>query len=190
MAWKRGGLRRTRRSKRSCWSSSRADAGRRLAAGPMPLDEALAIALQIAEALEAAHERGIVHRDLKPANVKVRPDGTVKVLDFGLAKAWEAPSSEHIDVLGLADFHESGHDRRGHHPGHRRVHESRTGARRAGGQAHRRVGVWLRAVRDAGWSPRVRRSGHGFRRDRGASSRASRTGRRCRRTRRRTSVRS
>src|SRR6516165_9205236 len=53
----------------------------------LPLDEVLPIARQIAEALEAAHERGIVHRDLKPANVKVRDDGTVKVLDFGLAKA-------------------------------------------------------------------------------------------------------
>ena len=55
--------------------------------GPIPLDEALPIAKQIAEGLEAAHEQGIVHRDLKPANIKVRPDGTVKVLDFGLAKA-------------------------------------------------------------------------------------------------------
>ncbi len=61
----------------------------RIARGPIPVDEALPIAVQIAEGLEAAHERGIVHRDLKPANVKVRPDGTVKVLDFGLAKAWE-----------------------------------------------------------------------------------------------------
>ena len=61
----------------------------RLALGPLPVDEALAIAGQIAVALEAAHEHGVVHRDLKPANVKVRTDGTVKVLDFGLAKAAE-----------------------------------------------------------------------------------------------------
>jgi serine/threonine protein kinase len=70
----------------------------RIAEGPIPVDDALAVAKQIAEALEAAHEQGIVHRDLKPSNVKLRPDGAVKVLDFGLAKAFDpAPSSS----LGL-----------------------------------------------------------------------------------------
>jgi eukaryotic-like serine/threonine-protein kinase len=75
----------------------------RLTEGTVPLDEALPIARQIAEALEAAHEKGIIHRDLKPANIKLRPDGTVKILDFGLAKSleptgvpsviWEAPTA-------------------------------------------------------------------------------------------------
>jgi serine/threonine protein kinase len=59
----------------------------RIAMGRLPIEEALAVARQIAQALEAAHEQGIVHRDLKPSNIKLRPDGAVKVLDFGLAKA-------------------------------------------------------------------------------------------------------
>jgi eukaryotic-like serine/threonine-protein kinase len=71
----------------------------RIAHGPIPLAETLAIAQQIADALESAHERGIVHRDLKPANIKVRDDGTVKVLDFGLAKAVSADSSISISDL-------------------------------------------------------------------------------------------
>src|SRR6516225_2546907 len=64
----------------------------RIKQGALPLDEALTIARQIAEALEAAHEKGRVHRDLKPANIKIRPEGVVKLLDFGLAKAAEEPA--------------------------------------------------------------------------------------------------
>ena len=66
----------------------------RISQGPIPVDEALPIAKQIAEALEAAHEQGVIHRDLKPANIKVREDGTVKVLDFGLAKAFQSDVSD------------------------------------------------------------------------------------------------
>ena len=76
------------------------DLAERLKRGPIPVDEALAFARQIAEALEEAHEKGIVHRDLKPANVKVTPDGKVKVLDFGLAKAFsgDAASGSSADL--------------------------------------------------------------------------------------------
>ena len=71
------------------------DLAQRLVRGPLPLEEALPIARQIADALEVAHEAGIIHRDLKPANIKVRPDGTVKVLDFGLAKSGQASGPNH-----------------------------------------------------------------------------------------------
>ncbi len=70
------------------------DLSERIKRGPIPVEEAIPIALQIAEALEAAHEQGIVHRDLKPANIKLTEDGVVKVLDFGLAKAWETDSGD------------------------------------------------------------------------------------------------
>jgi eukaryotic-like serine/threonine-protein kinase len=71
----------------------------RITQGPISLDEALPIAKQIAEALGAAHDQGIVHRDLKPANIKVRPDGTVKVLDFGLAKAFDPAGTSSANAM-------------------------------------------------------------------------------------------
>ena len=79
-----------------------------IAKGAMPVEETIAIAKQIAEALEAAHGQGIVHRDLKPANIKVRSDGTVKVLDFGLAKAMEP--------AGIRAGRRRRHRRRSRHP--------------------------------------------------------------------------
>ena len=110
------------------------DLSQRIARGAIPLDEALPIAKQIAEALEAAHEQGIIHRDLKPANIKVRPDGTVKVLDFGLAKAMDAGGGV------VAERRRS--RRRSRRPAmtqarddprHGGLHEPGAGARKAGG---------------------------------------------------------
>ena len=83
------------------------DLSPRIGRGAIPLDEALPIAKQIADALEAAHEQGIIHRDLKPANIKVRPDGTVKMLDCGLAKAMDpaAGSSPSVSMSPTLPMH-------------------------------------------------------------------------------------
>ena len=121
------------------------DLSQRIARGPIPIDEALPIAKQIAEALEAAHEQGIIHRDLKPANIKVRADGTVKVLDFGLAKAHgptlggrvrAASPSQSPTITSPGDD-----DRRRDDSRHGGVHESGAGARQDGGQARGHLGL-------------------------------------------------
>ena len=78
------------------------DLSAHIARGPIPIAEALPIARQIAEALEAAHEQGIVHSDLQPANIKVRTDGTVKVFDFGLAKAMDAGGATDSDDVAIS----------------------------------------------------------------------------------------
>ncbi len=139
---------------------------------------------QIVDALDAAHERGIVHRDLKPANIKITPDGIVKVLDFGLAKAGGATGRRDPLTSPAADARRHA---RGRDPGHPLVHEPRASSGTGGRQTDRYLGVRLRALRDADRPRRVRRPRpHRTRLPR--SSSASRTGPRCRRRPRHRSV--
>ena len=133
----------------------------RIKRGPIPVDEALGIAKQICEALEAAHEKGIIHRDLKPANVKITPDGKVKVLDFGLAKAFEAEASNaalsNSPTLSMAATNA------GVILGTAAYMSPEQAKGRDGGPAHGHLRVRMRAVRNADRTAGVRgrgRAGH------------------------------
>jgi serine/threonine protein kinase len=115
--------------------------GERLAQSALPVEEALTVAGQIADALAAAHERGIVHRDLKPANVQLTANGVVKVLDFGIAKALDTrTTSPGPAALTTPAMTEAGMCR------HRGVHEPRASARQDGRSAGRHLGIRLSVI--------------------------------------------
>ena len=137
-----------------------------LARGPLPLMEALGIAHQVAEALEAAHEKGIVHRDLKPANISITPDGIAKVLDFGLAKTLETERDAESQAPTISQTHD------GALLGTVAYMSPEQAAGKPAEQAERFVGVWRRALRDAHGSSGIRRRHDGVRARRGVDRRA------------------
>ena len=131
----------------------------RLKRGPIPLKDALSIARQIADALDAAHERSIVHRDLKPANIAVTHDGVVKVLDFGLAKVTQKDGSAAVSP----DAPTIGHTAEGSWFGTAAYMSPEQATREKRGQADRHLGFWLRPVRNADWATPIRwRNGPGL----------------------------
>ena len=140
----------------------------RIQQGPMPIEEVVRIAKQIAEAVESAHEKGVVHRDLKPANVNITPDGNVKVLDFGLAKALigDPMSGDNVNQdLSLSPTLTQAMTGLGRAAGHGGLHEPGAGPGQTGRPAGGHLGLRLHPLRDADRAALVHRR-DGDRRDR------------------------
>ena len=123
----------------------------RIQGSAIPVDETIGIAKQIVDALEAGHEAGVIHRDLKPANIKLKEDGTVKVLDYGLAKAFDGESADGVDseLSQSPTLTRPGHASR-RHSRNRCVHESGAGEGQARRQTRGRLRVRSRALRNVG----------------------------------------